>query len=309
MKVLQVAVGVIKNASGEVFISLRDKELHQGGLWEFPGGKVELDESIEQALKRELNEELAITVRKATPLITIKHAYPDRHVQLHVFLVHQFTGNIQHNQGQPWCWVTTEALNQYNFPAANKPIVTAARLPHYYAILDDRDENRLFQDLLHLLDQNISLIQARLKRLSASAVEAFLKKAYPVCKHHQATLLLNSGMNWLHPTYTDGLHLTSSHLMNLNQRPDHYRWVAASCHNLAEVRHAQKIGVDFAVLAPILPTQTHIEANPLGWQQFSSITSEATIPLYALGGLAKSDLVKAQQHGAQGIAAIRAFLR
>ena len=77
MKTLQVAVGVIKNADGRILISLRDKSLHQGGLWEFPGGKIESGETPEQALARELNEELAITVIASTPLINIKHQYPD----------------------------------------------------------------------------------------------------------------------------------------------------------------------------------------------------------------------------------------
>jgi len=87
MKPLQVAVGVVKNNEGQVLISLRDKFLHQGGLWEFPGGKIESEETAEQALVRELKEELAISVLAATPLITIKHQYPDLSVQLNVFLV------------------------------------------------------------------------------------------------------------------------------------------------------------------------------------------------------------------------------
>jgi 8-oxo-dGTP diphosphatase len=78
---LQVAVGVVKNATGQVLISLRDKALHQGGLWEFPGGKIEANETVEQALARELKEELDITVLATTLLITINHQYPDLAVQ------------------------------------------------------------------------------------------------------------------------------------------------------------------------------------------------------------------------------------
>ena len=92
---LQVAVGVVKNAKGEILISLRDESLHQGGLWEFPGGKIESGETAEQALTRELNEELAITVIAATPLITIRHQYPDLAVQLNVFLVEHFSGDAK----------------------------------------------------------------------------------------------------------------------------------------------------------------------------------------------------------------------
>ena len=84
MKILHVAVGVIKNTDGQILISLRKPSLHQGSLWEFPGGKLELGETAQQALIRELNEELNITVLTSTPLMSIKHRYLELTVQLHV---------------------------------------------------------------------------------------------------------------------------------------------------------------------------------------------------------------------------------
>ncbi|MFZ2405513.1 MAG: NUDIX domain-containing protein, partial [Methylobacter sp.] len=78
MNPLQVAVGVVKNPEGKILISLRHADLHQGGLWEFPGGKIEEFETAEQALVRELKEEINIALTAATPLITVKHQYPDR---------------------------------------------------------------------------------------------------------------------------------------------------------------------------------------------------------------------------------------
>jgi 8-oxo-dGTP diphosphatase len=126
MKLLQVAVGVIKNTAGQVLISLRDESLHQGGLWEFPGGKIESGESAEQALARELKEELNIDVITATPLITVKHQYPDVSVQLNVFLVEQFSGDAKSCEGQPFKWVNPAELANHAFPVANQPIITAA---------------------------------------------------------------------------------------------------------------------------------------------------------------------------------------
>ena len=84
-------------------------------------------------------------------------------------------------------------------------------------------------------------------------------------------------------------------------------WVSASCHNLTELRHAQRIGIDFVVLAPVLPTLTHPDKEPMGWQEFAELVSQVNIPVYALGGLTEADLEIAQAAGAQGIAAIRAF--
>ncbi len=323
MKSLQVAVGVIRNASEQVLISLRNPSLHQGGLWEFPGGKIESVESADQALRRELKEELDLTVLTATPLITINHQYPDRAVTLHVFLVEHFQGTAKHADGQPILWARIAELSRYRFPAANQPIITAIRLPPYYAILDDEIESQLLPNLKKILARGIKLIQARLKSLPASRVEKFIAEAYPLCKRQNALLLINStavfaaqsdsDTTWFHraarkAVAADGIHLTSRHLLSLDKRPEYYPWIAASCHNLQELHHAQKLGIDFVVLAPVLPTKTHHGAQPLGWEQFSNLIAEINIPVYALGGMTWKSLEIAQLAGGQGIAGIRAFL-
>jgi 8-oxo-dGTP diphosphatase len=96
--------------------------------------------------------------------------------------------------------------------------------------------------------------------------------------------------------------------MSSFKRPENKHWVAASCHDLYELQHAQTIGVDFVVLAPVLATKTHPETKPLGWAQFAKLVSQVTLPVYALGGLSEPSLDKARQAGGQGISSIRAFL-
>jgi len=306
MNQLQVAVGVVKNSEGKVLISLRHAALHQGGLWEFPGGKIEPSETAEQALNRELKEELNITVTAATPLITVSHQYPDRFVQLNVFLVEQFSGEAKSLEGQLFKWVAPAELEHYAFPAANQPIITAARLPHHYAILDDADEAMLLTNLQKLLNRGVKLIQARLKTLPPAAVAKFVEQAYPLCKQQQAVLLMNSAVEC--SVEVDGIHLTSSHLMALTKRPENCRWLSASCHNLEQLQQAQNIGVDFVVLAPVLATQTHPGTASLGWEQFADLVAKVNLPVYALGGMTEPSLITARQSGGLGIAAIRAFL-
>ena len=306
MNPLQVAVGVVKNPEGKILISLRHADLHQGSLWEFPGGKIEASESAEFALARELKEELNITVTAATPLITIKHQYPDLTVQLNVFLVERFSGQAESCEGQPFKWVTPAELEHYAFPAANRPIITAARLPPYYAILDDADEAMLLPNLQKILNKGVKLIQARLKKLPSAAVAKFVEQAYPLCQQQQAVLLMNSAVECL--IGVDGIHLTSCDLMALSTRPENSKWLAASCHNLEQLQHAQNIGVDFVVLAPVLATQTHPDAAALGWTQFADWVAKVNLPVYALGGMTESSLDQARHSGGQGIAAIRAFL-
>ena len=306
MRPLHVAVGVVKNQQGKILISLRHDYLHQGGLWEFPGGKIEAFETAESALVRELKEELDIMAIAITPLIVIKHQYPDLSVELKVYLVDHFSGEAKSREGQLFKWVTADELGDYSFPVANLPIIIAARLPHYYAILDDADQALLLPNLQKLLNRGVKLIQARLKTLSPVAVAKFIEQAYPLCKQRQALLLMNSAVEY--QPRVDGIHLTSRDLMALNTRPENYKWLGASCHNLEQLQHAQNIGVDFAVLAPVLATKTHPGAESLGWKRFAALISNINLPVYALGGMAVSNLTQARQSGAQGIAAIRAFL-
>lgn len=128
---VHVAVGVIVNSRGEVLLGLRHNKQHQGGLWEFPGGKVEADETVQQALARELLEEVHLQVSAANPLLKIHHNYGDKQVLLDVWTVEEFKGEAQGREGQPLRWVAITDLNQYQFPEANAPIVLAIQNTPY----------------------------------------------------------------------------------------------------------------------------------------------------------------------------------
>ena len=125
MKVVHVAVGVILDQYRNILLTRRAQESHQGGLWEFPGGKVEAGESLELALGRELREELGIAIGRTSALLEVRHDYFDKAVLLDVHVVWDFTGEAQGLEGQPLAWVAAEELAQYPFPAANVPIVDA----------------------------------------------------------------------------------------------------------------------------------------------------------------------------------------
>jgi 8-oxo-dGTP diphosphatase len=127
MPEVHVAVGVVLDHMHRVLITRRAEDSHQGGLWEFPGGKVETGESLELALARELREELGIDVGRTSPLLEINHDYGDKRVRLDVHVVWDFTGTPQGLENQPLAWVAFEALSQYRFPAANVPIIEAVR--------------------------------------------------------------------------------------------------------------------------------------------------------------------------------------
>ncbi len=305
-----VAVGVVRNGRGEILIARRHDHLHQGGLWEFPGGKVEPMESVEEALRRELREELSITVGHATPLIKIRHDYGDRQVLLDVCRVDAFDGNPQGLENQPILWVSPDALRQFDFPAANRPIVAAARLPEFYPIVDGGlgDEKALFAKLERLCRGGYTLAQWRVKISDEAAYLDLTRCAVKFCRPYGLGLLLNADPGLVIQTDAAGVHLNSRRLMVLRHRPlPETAWVAASCHTLKEIRRAELTGVDFVLLSPVLRTPSHPDASPLGWERFGEWAGQANLPVFALGGMTRGHLEQARQQGGQGVAGIRGF--
>lgn len=124
-KTVQVVAGIIWNSpKTHILISKRLDHLHQGGFWEFPGGKVELNETQEQALRRELMEELSVSFVGCDFFQQIHFDYPEKSVDLNFYHVYG-VDNVAANEGQEWRWVKLNDLAQYQFPEANLPILEA----------------------------------------------------------------------------------------------------------------------------------------------------------------------------------------
>lgn len=253
-----------------------------------------------------MKEEIGIDVISEKLLIQLQHDYSDRILRLRFrnYRIHWHSTKFARSR----MWVGENfRFKNYAFPSANKVILNVLKLPNYYAILND-DSGDLLLKLNHLLSQNIKLIQVRFKNLSESQLHEFLSVALPLCQKNEAVLLINSTVKNAFKMLSNGVHLTSFDLLNLEKRPENLNWLSASCHNLEELKHAEKIGIDFVVIAPVLKTSTHPETNPLGWDSFTNLLSVCNLPVYALGGLKQSDLEKVQNLGAQGIAGISTFL-
>lgn len=305
MQPIHVAVAVIVNEHNEVLIARRADHLHQGGLWEFPGGKVERNETVRAALDRELHEELGITAAQAHPLIRVHHAYSDKTVLLDVWRVTGIHGTPHGRERQPVRWVAPSDLRSYAFPEANQPIITAALLPSLYVITDEAPSP---QRVAHAVTVGARLLQLRAKLLDDDQYRVLAREIIEVCRAQGALLLLNAAPRVAAELDADGVHLSSTRLLALRERPlPKTKWVAASVHNLNELEHAQQIGVDFVVAGPVLPTSSHPGAAVLGWDGLRELTEAARIPVYALGGMQAQHVQAAWQHGAQGVAAISAI--
>ncbi len=309
---LNVVAAVIHNPQGQILIAQRPLHKHQGGLWEFAGGKIDDGESAAQALVRELQEELGITATKYRPLLTVEHHYVDKSVRLQVFRVTAFEGEAHGAEGQPIVWVDAERLSDYTFPAANAPILKAAVLPDIYYITPEPHE--VGGDLLHWLHERVQKgmwVTLRAKSLAKPAYLLLAQQVAALCQQRQALVFLHSHAELLAEVpFAGGVHLPVDRLGSVDQGraalglAEHH-YLVISCHNQHELQSAWQHGADFATLSPVLKTTSHPEQEGIGWQQFGAWVAQAKLPVYALGGMTDSDVPLAQQLGAQGIAGIR----
>ncbi len=305
MSPLRVVCALIE-APGKVFLLARRlPHQHLGGLWEFPGGKLEAGERESDALARELEEELGIRPTQAEHWMDVRHAYPEREVVLHVWRVTAWTGEPVGRLGQVLQWVEQSRLHEFEVPAANRPLVNALILPERCLVTGDAQSAQDFFQRLHAaLTSGLRLVVLRGERALDLAAEA-------AALVHAAggRVLLNTTPQYFQQigSVADGLHLNRHALGALQVRPEGVRWLSASCHDAEELAQAQRLGLDFAVLSPVLPTLSHPGAPSLGWARFAELLRDHAMPVYALGGVGDADIATARAHGAQGVAAIRAW--
>ncbi|WP_422505166.1 Nudix family hydrolase [Stenotrophomonas sp. GZD-301] len=303
---IHVVAAVITDVRGRILLNRRTENSDMAGLWEFPGGKREPGESSEQALVRELREELGIEAEVGEWLMDVPQVYPDKHLRLEVRHVRSWKGSPRGREGQAITWVTPDKLSRYSMPPADLPVVAALRHPDRYLITPEpsgeHDHARWLQRLGAALDAGVRRVHLR---TPDSPARATLAEAAIRAHGKRAQWLLNRDIA-LAERLGVGVHLGSEQLMQLDARPlPADQLVAASCHDLAQLQAAQRLGCDFAVLGPVQATPSHPGATPLGWEAFEALRAQVSLPLYALGGLGPADIAESRRHGAQGIAAIR----
>jgi 8-oxo-dGTP diphosphatase len=292
LAIVDVAAAVIERPDGSFLLAQRPAGKVYAGWWEFPGGKVEAGEPATAALAREVHEELGIDVEAAYPWITRHHVYEHAHVRLNFFRVTQWRGEPHGRENQAFRWQRMDAPMAEPMLPANAPVLAALALPLEYAITDAErlGLQPMLAALTRRLGEGLRLVQLRDKNLPDR--NAFIVEATSLAQAHGARVLVNGET-----------HLTSAQLMEATARPPG-ELVAASCHTRAELDQAMRLGLDFVVLGPVLPTGSHPGAATLGWEGFAALAAGATIPVYALGGLQSADLHRARAAGAHGLAMI-----
>lgn len=296
---VNVAIALVMHQQ-KVLVGWRESHQHQGNKHEFPGGKVESNESPVQACRREVFEEVGLHIDTWHPFDLIQHEYDDVVVNLHVF-----HGTVSVEQladiHQPWAWYTRSELLDLNFPKANKRMLKALYWPKQIQIGHEISSlEALGND--HLLYWRADFQPEQVIELAQYSVEDLAKLIVNV--------ELWSALGTFQQKSIAAIHLKQAQLLEYTvqdlQRGQRY---IAACHDLNAAQHAQAIGCDTIFLSPVLATPTHPDAIPLGWETFAEIAQQIEIPVFALGGLASEDLAIAQQNSAYGIAGIRYFHR
>ncbi len=312
--IVEVAAAVMLRADGREFLlAQRPEGKVYAGYWEFPGGKVEPGETVRAALIRELQEELGITVTACSPWLTRVFTYPHATVRLNFWRVTAWEGEIGitaplEHSAFDWLPIGQPATVAPILPA-NDPILKALSLPTTMAITMGEVEGteRQLERLEEALQAGLRLIQVRDKVWQPAQRLWFAEAVTRLARSHGALVVINDDADIARRVGADGLHLSSASLARLHQRPDDFTWVGASCHTADEIRRAGELGLDYALLGPVLPTPTHPETAGLGWAELARLTAGNTLPVFALGGMRMEMLDEAQGHGAHGIALMRGW--
>lgn len=301
--IVNVAIGLLLHQS-KVLVGWREAKQHQGNKHEFPGGKVEKDETPEQACTREIFEEVGIGIEKWHIFDVIQHQYDDIEVHLHLF--HAFVAEEQLQSIQkPWTWYERGQLKALNFPQANNAIIERLIWTNFIKITDQWTD-------IHQLPAHTSMYLRLHHELGTVLCSSVIESINQLPSDLLQLLIVNIA-TWQQldrdvQKQISAIHYKQHQLMTLKQNDlvVGIRTIAA-CHDRLSLNRADQLGLDAVILSPVLPTSTHPDTSHLGWDEFRKLTQTLQIPVFALGGLRPADLAFAQTNHAYGIAGISQF--
>ncbi|MBS0216638.1 MAG: Nudix family hydrolase [Proteobacteria bacterium] len=310
LKPIHVVAGVIRDVRGRILLARRTQGRDLAGRWEFPGGKVEAGETPQQALQRELQEELGIDATVGSPIIAVPQHAP-KALTLDVHEVRSYRNAPRGLDGQALAWVPPDKLTQYPMPPADGPVVAALLQPERMLVTPEPDDaDRWLRSLqAAVVRHDLRRVQLRAPIFAAAHPEAWralVGRASAWLREQGVDAWIN-GDAGLARELDIGLHLRSSQLMSTDEDWNGLR-LAASCHSVAELDAAATLGCAFAFLGPVKETRSHPGVAGIGWEVFREMRAHVpAIPVYALGGLGMDDVAIARGNGAQGVAAISGF--
>lgn len=322
---VRVAAGLILDSRGRLLLGQRPDGKSWPGWWEFPGGKIEAGETVEQALVRELDEELGIQATRVYPWVVYVHDYPKSTVELAFCQVTAWDGEPHGRESQALDWVDPwdVRLDESEHPIApgGGSLLPAAlpplrwlRLPTQYRVshIGGPDQvadwlTRLRFELMH----GLRLVQFREPDWAGdlSSLHQAFDATLALCRQHGARCLINSRHPQAWWAQADGVQLRAAdaaRVLQQDTRPP--GWLGVSAHNTEDIECARELHADFVLLGHVLATPSHPDSSPMGWDQFKQLAASAGRPVFAIGGQSRDTQEIARLHGAHGIAALRGQL-
>jgi len=303
---INVSVAVLFNSNNQVLLAQRPPPKIWQGWWEFPGGKIEKNETSVDALYREIYEEIGVKIIQFENWVTRSYTFGGNHITLHFFKVFKWEGKVTPKENQKLVWTYLQKPKVSPILPANLFIQKAFDIPKYYAItnLSETSKKVFFNQLQKKISDGLRMVQVREKNISYNEFKIFSTEVIKVCKRKNVKVIINSDVNLAYELKADGVHLRSNDLLNIKKVPKDLI-VSASCHTEEEVDFAEKLNINFLVLSAVKKTLSHPGMQPIGWSKFKRMVNKVNTPIYALGGLGTNDYKVALENGAIGIASQR----
>ena len=304
--VISCSIGLIQSEDSKLLYIERIKNPYQG-QFEFPGGKIRNSETPKSAIIRELKEELDIKVTKTRFIGNIYHNYPEFKVTLYVFSIDNYEGEIKSiNRGL--CYRSLyELKNGFNAIQSCMKVLKLNLLLPKIKILECNQVLLNNADLPKIDNDDISSQMIRLRNLKASEnIQPDILNRF--IKNNPHNYIIDYPCEkFFHERFV-GIHFKSKYLSTLKSIPKDTTLYSASCHNLEEVEHANRLELDYILISPVLLAK-HIHQQTLGWDGFRKLSEKANMPTYALGGICSNDhdYALSLKYGGFGIAGIKKF--
>jgi 8-oxo-dGTP diphosphatase len=297
-------VGVIVRTDGAVLLADRPVGKPYAGYWEFPGGKIENGESVEQALERELAEELGVRVRSTEPWNVLEYDYPHAYVRLHFQRIFDWLGTPHPVEGQRLMFLRPGEDPPTPLLPAAVPALRWMQLPTVTAYSEQAstDAEQALQWVERALARGLRQILWYEPLLSGAALEQALRLCGARARAYGARLLIDNRIDPGRLELADGCFLSADQLRTATVRPG-AQWVGAGVRDQCDLAHAAALACDFAVIQDEVTHPWPAAADATAtWETISALGRVSSLPLYAELEPNVDNLRQARRHGAHGLA-------
>lgn len=303
-----VVAAVLRDDRGRLLLAQRPAGKHLAGTWEFPGGKLEADESPAAGLARELLEELGIELACSQPLLTLTHHYDDRCVRLFLREAVAWQGVPAGLEGQALKWVALADAGALPMPPADRPMLKALALDGRCAISPDpgsySDAESFLRGWEASLKAGFGWVQLHAPALPEAQLRSLAARCGQLARRYRARWTLAAEPALAQAVGADGVHLDHEGLRRCRARPlAQDLIVTASCQHAADLALAGRLGLDLVMVSPLRPGTSPVQARPrLDWTAVERLCADSPLPVLACGELKPEDLPRARAAGAFGVA-------